>query len=375
MHPKLPPSHRRRAELATAAAAATLLAAAAVLWHWNKPVWADTSMTSQAPRIALAVLGDSDSHGFHDSVAFPPGGSARGGSFRSTTFQWTEVLARLRGDQLDLGPKQVWGHRRSWVADILGGLGMPARHPVKDDHLFNMAISGAVCADLMQGPRRQAPRLVALMDREPQRWRDGIIVVRLGINDLGDADTLEALSRDPRDARVAARIAGCLQHIRQAVSLIRERHPAVRVVVSGLFNNVHWARNHARWQSPQAQGNIALGLAPFDDAMRQMVASGEAAAFFDDQRWFAGLWGGRSAEGLPAYRTVRVGRGFEVANSDGDHPRHATLADGHAGAVWNALWARALVALINDRLGAGVRPIADDEIVALLDPDARLGLR
>lgn len=374
MHQNQLPS-RRRAWLAAATAAAALLATAMALSISNRPVWADTSMTLSGPRIALAVLGDSDSHGFQDTVAFPPGGSARGGSFRGTTFQWTEVLARLRGDQLDLGPKQVWGQRRSWVADILGGLGMPARHPVKDDHLFNMAISGAVCADLMHGPRRQAPRLLALMDREPTRWRNGIVVIRIGVNDLGDAETLEALSRDPRDAQVAGRIAGCATHIRQAVSLIRARHPTVRIVLSGLFNNVHWARNHARWQTSRAQENIAAGLAPFDDSMRQLASGLEATAFFDDQRWFAGLWGGRTPEGLPAYRTVRVGRKFEVANSDGDHPRHATLADGHAGAVWNALWARALVALLNERFATGVRPIADDEIAALLDPDGHLGLR
>lgn len=332
-------------------------------------------MAPEGPRIALAVLGDSDSHGYHDTLSFPVGGSARGGPFRPGTFQWTEVLARLRGDQLDLGPKQTWGLRQSWAADILGWVGIPSRHPVKEDHLFNMAISGAVCSDLVHGPRRQTQRLLALMNREPDRWRTGIVVIRIGINDLGDADTLEALSRDPRDAQVAARIVACAAHIRQAVALIGQRHPTVRFVLTGIFNNVHWARNHSRWHSHQAQANIAAGLAPFDDAMRAIVASVKAAAFFDDQRWFDQLWGGRNADGMPAYRSVRVGQGFVVNNSYGDHPRHATLADGHAGAVWNALWARALIALVNERFGSNFRPIEEGDIAALLDPEGRLGMR
>ncbi len=332
-------------------------------------------MAPAGPRIALAVLGDSDSHGYHDTVSFPVGGSARGGPFRPGTFQWTEVLARLRGDQLELGPKQTWGLRRSWAADILGWVGIPSRHPVKEDHLFNMAVSGAVCSDLMQGPRRQAQRLLALMNREPDRWRTGIVVVRIGVNDLGDADTLEALSRDPRDARTAARIAACVTHIRAAVALIAQQHPTVRFVLTGIFNNAHWARNHARWHVPEAQANISAGLAPFDDAMRGVVADLKAAAFFDDRLWFERLWGGRASDGRPGYRSVRLGKGFEVTNSDGDHPSNATLADGHAGAVWNALWARSLVALANERLGAGLRPVEDEEITVLLDPEGRLGMR
>jgi len=359
--------------IALAAAVAIALHVAASLWLL--PRFDDPTMQPACHRIPLAVLGDSDSHGYHDTVSFPVGGSARGGSHRQGTFQWTEVLARLRGDQLDLGPKQVWGLRRSWAADIIGWFGIPSRHPVKEDHLFNMAVSGAVCEELTQGPRRQAPRLLALMSREPERWRNGIVVIRIGINDLGDADTLEALSRDPRDARVSARIATCAMHIRQAVALIGQRHPSVRFVLAGLFNNVHWARNHSRWLSPRAQANIAAGLAPFDDAMRSIVASVKTAAFFDDQRWFDMLWGGRNADGLPGYRSVRLGKGFEVGNSDGDHPRHATLADGHAGAAWNALWARALVTLVNERLGGNVRPIEEGDIAALLDPDGLLGMR
>ena len=61
------------------------------------------------------------------------------------------------------------------------------------------------------------------------------------------------------------------------------------------------------------------------------------------QAWFAARWGTRAETGRPDYRTVRFGPRFEVGNTAGDEPRHATLTDGHAGSVWNALWAQSLV--------------------------------
>src|SRR5690349_12364250 len=52
--------------------------------------------------IPIAVLGDSNSQSYHDDTWFPP--HERGGPLRASTFQWTEVLARLRGSELDMGP-------------------------------------------------------------------------------------------------------------------------------------------------------------------------------------------------------------------------------------------------------------------------------
>ena len=59
-------------------------------------------------RMRLAVLGNSDSHAFHDSVSFADGSPERGGPQRAVTFQWTEIIARLRGDAIDQG---AWGAR------------------------------------------------------------------------------------------------------------------------------------------------------------------------------------------------------------------------------------------------------------------------
>ena len=98
-------------------------------------------------------------------------------------------------------------------------------------------------------------------------------------------------------------------------------------------------------------------------------------AFFDDQAWFAARWGSREATGMADYRRVRFGSRFEVSNTGGDDPRHATLQDGHAGTVWNALWAQSMVELINERFGLNIPGLTTDELVNFVDADGQLGMR
>jgi hypothetical protein len=332
----------------------------------------NTPATSTAA-LPLAVLGDSDSHSYHDGVWFPVGSAERGGPYRSTTFQWTEVLARLRGDRFDLGAWERGGTRRT-IARLQDAVGLPSRTPRKEDYRHNLAFTGAECADLMRGSARQAPRLLRLMDQAPRRWRDGIVVIRIGTNSFGKANSLDRLARHPDAEDVQATITRCIADIGEAIALLRSRHPQTRFVLVGIFDNAHWPKYFARWQSARELTNIAAGLDRFDAALKQLAQRDAAIAFFDDRGWFAQRWGTRGADGQPAYRALRLGR-FVVSNSSGDHPRHSVLRDGHAGAVWNALWAQSLVELLNARFATRVRPIDDAEIVRLLDPDAALGMR
>ena len=62
-----------------------------------------------AGAIPLAVLGDSDSHAYQDSILIPLSSGKRGGKFRATTLQWTEVLDKLRSTQINQGAWGVWG--------------------------------------------------------------------------------------------------------------------------------------------------------------------------------------------------------------------------------------------------------------------------
>lgn len=322
------------------------------------------SAAPPADRIPLAVVGDSDSHGYHDDRAFPPGSPERGGRLRDTTYQWTEAVAALRGQAFDLGEREVTG---TWgrAARVLRMVGIDARAPRKLDHRYNFAVSGQGCDDLMGGKSRQVPELIRLMNEDPVRWRRGVVVIRMGVNTFGKAGELDRLARDPRDPEVVRAIDTCVAQIRTAVDAIGAAHPATRVVVVGIFDNRHWASYLTRWRQPADQTNISAGLDRFDQALQRLASDRPQVAFFDDRAWFTSLWGGRDAQGVPAYRTVAFGP-LQVSNSVGDEPFHATLADGHAGTVWNVLWAQSLVDLLNRRFGLGVAPLAEAEMVPLL---------
>lgn len=355
--------------LLAAGCAAAIAASAALVILSAVMDSADGSIsTTSHSTIPLAILGDSDSHSYQDRLAFGNDPQARGSTYRSMTFNWPEMLAQLRGKQLDLGKWGIWGNRRELFALIREVFGMPARLPRKEDYRHNFAISGAICSDLMTGRYRQAPRLLSLMDLEPERWRNAIVVIRIGVNSFGGGRSLDALADDPATPDVLATMDTCVQYIQQAVDLISERHPHTRFVLVGIFNNAHWPKNLEKWQSHAQLTHISMGLDHFDHALRALAgAAPKQRLFFDDRAWFKHLWGTRNPAGKPSYRTVDLGGKLQVTNTAGDEPWHSVVQDGHAGTVWNGLWAQALIDQLNVHFELGIEPISTEEILEAID--------
>lgn len=343
------------------------LSAAMILALWSDGMHSATDVHPlPAGAVSLAVLGDSNSHSYQDRIAFPPGSAERGGALRPMTFQWTEVLGRLRGTEIDQGPWGVWG-RPPAVAWARGLLGFSAgRTPRKEDYLFNFAKSGATCFDLLSGRVRQAQNLVALMDREPERWKHGVVVIRIGLaNWMG---LLDLQSRDPEAPEVRQIIRFCTEEIGRTVALIHASHPQARIMVVGIANEADDPLQAGKWQSATESANINAALDAFNGELRKIATGRTQVAFFDDLAWFKARWGARDASGKPDYKTVEIGPGVRVSNTLGDGPGNALLADAHGGAVWNALWAQSLVSRLNEAFGLQLKPIDNAEILGLLEP-------
>ena len=322
---------------------------------------------SNASRVLVGMLGDSDTAAYQDHVTFPPTGEQPGGAFHAITLQWPEVMARMRLTQVDLGEWAVWGVRR-WasMARVRDGLQLPWRGPRKETHQNNLAWASG-CESLTSGPWRQAQRLVDVMDEQPERWKTGVVVIRSGVNSFGKEVDLALLSVDPDHATVKFKMSKCVEQIRAAVTLIHGSHPATRIVLVGIFNNADWVPYLSRWQSKAEQVNLNRGLDHFDHALRSMAAADPRLAFFDDRAWFARHWGRRDPEtGLPNYRAVQIGDVISVNNSAGDNPENASLANLHAGLVWNLLWSQALLQLVREQFGTQIDPMTEDEIAAYL---------
>ena len=314
--------------------------------------------------VALAVIGDSDSHAYQDRVYFPASEAPRGGLHHATTLQWTEVLHRVRATEIDQG---TWGRygTAGYRARVHDWLGMPTRTPAKQDFRYNFAVSGASCVDLMER-QRQVPHLLQLMDESPARWRTGVVVIRIGVNSFAQRESLNRLAANPADPKVLGTVDRCIASVRTGVAAIHARHPGTRIVLVGIFDNAHVARNFELWRSPRQLANLQPALDRYDQALLAMAERDERIAFFDDRRWFANRWGSRDAEGKPGYRPVSIAGRFSVTNTAGDAPSNATLLDGHAGTAWNAMWAQSLVVLLNARFGLGLTPIRDEEILPLV---------
>ena len=334
---------------------------------FRRPLAAVAAESALPPgRIRLAVLGDSDSQSYHDTLMLG-NPDMRGGPRRATTWQWTEVLTRLRGDQIDLGEWGAWGtgKYRAYFDEAFGSL---SRTPPKDDYRYDFAVSGASCSQLMGHPLREAIRLVDLMDTEPQAWRGGIVLIRIGVNDVGGHDVLDELSRDRTASRPNALINACIGAIGETVALIRKQHPDTRIVLVGVLSNADWSVEFGNWQSASEIANIDAGLDLFDNGLRRLAAADRHVYFLDDRAWFRSLWGTRDDHGRPLYRTVHLSPGWAITNTSGDDPHNAVLSDGHAGVVWNTLWTQHLVTSLNAAFGLHLKPVTDAEVIGFLQP-------
>lgn len=352
------------------AAVAVVLAAMAVVFTLT--IWSDgMGSTPKNPNppsasIPLAVLGDSNSQSYQDYDWFPATSNERGGPRRARTFQWTEVLARLRGQELDLGPWVRWG-RAGVVARAREWLGLNGgRAPRKEDYLYNFANSGAACKNLMGGRFRQAPRLVELMNEDPERWTRGVVVIRIGVNNW--AGQLDTQAKDPLAPEVLETLTYCTGEIRKAVELIHASHPSTRILLVGIPNEADDPANFNRWRSAKDTANIRAALLRFNSAIREIAAGNPRLAFFDDLAWFERRWGSRDASGAPAYKTFAVGPKLRITNTAGDEPNNLLLGDHHLGVVVNALWTQALIASLKDVFGLPLTPISDEELLRFLDP-------
>jgi GDSL-like Lipase/Acylhydrolase family len=310
-------------------------------------------------RVRVAVIGDSDSHAFQDTFTFGAGGTARGGALRASTLQWTEVLDRLRGTQVDLGRWGTFGHSGR-IVRIASWVGLGLRTPRKMDFAFNTAFSGARCGSLA-GHWGQVAQVARLLRASPAAWDRGAVVIRIGINDLGRREVLEAVVADGLGEAQRALIGDCTDAIIAGARALRAAHPRVGILLVGIADNANWPPNFERFRSPEAMQRLAALHDAFDDALRGFAAGAPQVAFLDDRAFFREHWGGRAADGTPAYRAVEIA-GRRVSMSQGDAPEHAVLQDGHAGTIVNALFAQRLTELLATRLAAPVPPITDAEL-------------
>lgn len=352
-------SHPRKISFVTALAA---LAAGCLLAVLLLRRWAAQDLPSPNPSaVPLAVLGNSDSHAYQDDLWFPLDGDLRGGKQRATTLQWTEALATLRRDSIDQGP---WG-RRGVTPRLARGLalvGVNLRTPPKTDFAFNMATSGARCEHLVS-PLGQGRNLGNLLRRDPGAWERGAVLIRIGINDIGQREILDAVAAG-RPGEAHALSDACVANISVTVAEIRAISPNTAIVLVGIADNSLWPPNLDLWRTGVESTRIQAFLDRYDDSLRQLAARTPRVAFLDDRAWFRTTFGGRDGDGVPQLRAQCVG-GVELSYHQGDDLDAAILADGHAGTLLNLLWSVSVVEALRGLGLTGVPAVTPAEVEKL----------
>ncbi|MEL7311442.1 MAG: GDSL-type esterase/lipase family protein [Pseudomonadota bacterium] len=316
--------------------------------------------------IQLAVLGDSDSHSYGDTIWFPKHEGMRGSAFRDTTYQWTEILDRLRHHEVFQGEWDTWG-RSGRLASLAQRLGLGIRMPRKRDYRFNFAWSGARCEDLGNGKVGQTSHLLRTIDASPSLWANGIVQIRIGINDLGTRQFSDRVAAEGLSERVKTKTDVCIDAVRQSVAALRSESPELKIVLVGILNNSDWPPFFDLWQSRREQNNINAMLDRFDDSLAELAAQDGAVAYFDDRDWFERHWGGRDRDGLPDYHSVDVAAGLSISNTQGDSYENAILADGHAGTMLNAIWVRDFIDFLNETWDLKLTPVTSVELESLAE--------
>lgn len=318
--------------------------------------------------VRLGVLGDSDSHSYRDSVR----GVRRGGIFHDVTLQWTDVLTQTRGHYLDMGAVRTWG-TRGIIARLRARLGLEARTPRKLDYRYNYALSGARCASLGSAWPGQAQWLASAIRSRPGQWTNGIVVIKIGVNDLGQKSHLDQYARTGITDAERALITACAQEISRAVETVREAGPTVRIVVVGVADDSSWPPDAVPWRSSLETTRIRSVLDLFDQTVRSAVSK-PGVVFMDDRRWYYDHWSDRDSRGQAQVSGRNLGGAKDVTNTRGDEPVNLMLADGHAGTIANGFWARHLIRMLNDTFGTAIPPLLDAEIAQLADPSGAYGI-
>jgi hypothetical protein len=327
-----------------------------------------TRLLKKGP-IRVAVLGDSDSHAYNDRV----NGVRRGGEYYLCTYQWTDILSDLRAEDFDFGEKGIWGTRRRY-AIMKEWLGLESSTPRKYDYRYNYALSGLGCSSLLTEWPEQARWAIDQIKGDQSHWDNGIVVIKIGINDLGQLHHLEEYAKTGLTPDVRQRVKACINYIATAVKRIRKASTTVHIVLYGIMDNSKFPLPSEVSFDPKQLEMIRSVLDLFDTGLRELAERDSNTVVVDDRIWVDHYWPNVGIAPNLNLTQVFLGGSIGVSNTKGDHPRNIMLQDGHAGTISNGLWSRELIHRLNDSFGYGISPLLDGEIAALADPDGVLGI-
>lgn len=293
-------------------------------------------------RIPVAVLGDSDSHSFADRFD-----NVRGGEFGEVSYNWTQLWNLLYPEEVEQGTMGVWGTHYA-IARVMYRLGLRAKAPRKFDFQHNYAYSGQGCDSLLHNWPYQARWLQQTLRRDQDYWHNGLVIIRIGINDFAQYRHYGQWRETGLDNDSRSIVKACIDAIIETTEILLGSHEGVTVAISGVVRNYNAHPPTGNEFSQPDLDDYRLVeevLNYFDSELQQYSHSRPRVAFFDDKYWLASLFGDKAAGQHREF--AMIDDRFRVNYGSGDHPENIVLADLHGGTIYNGLWLRNMLQQIN----------------------------
>jgi hypothetical protein len=280
-----------------------------------------------AATLHIGVLGDSNSDEYRAD-------DNRGGTYASTTFNWVEILQRLR--DVDVG---AWGSRAE---------------PRRTGYEYNWARSGAKAGDL---PAQQVGLAQQVRDGKVQ-----YVILHVGANDFHPASTY----RDVYDGTVSG--AALQQKINSIIASIRSAIDAVetagaKVVVTSVPDAGLTPAYQITYPDAARRKVVTDAINVINSALSSDAAADANLVYSDLNVFYQQL----SAR-IDAEVNVVVGGEKIAMLTRGNEPHHVQLDDvsGHPGTVMSALMANGIfLAALSQGFGAVVTPLTDQEMLCI----------
>ncbi|MCG8315728.1 MAG: hypothetical protein MI976_21165 [Pseudomonadales bacterium] len=309
--------------------------------------------------IPVAVLGDSDSHSYRDKFD----NKARGGDFHSVSFNWAEVWNLLRGDEIDPGVFGEWGISYRY-ARFLHALDFTTQSPKKLDFAYNFAVSGLKCHSLLNSWPYQGQWLLQRLQKNPEFWSQGIVIIRIGINDFGQTEHLAHWESSDQTTTGVKLADNCIHQITAMAHKILDANQGIKIVLVGIARD-YYNPSTMRQLTTQRHENIEKVLSHFDNSLIKFSSSNSRVIFVDDFQWMHNYFQFFIGEPNTTIATT-LSNGFELFAKVGDHPSNMTLADGHAGTVHQGLWLQHLISNIKAHWNLPISQIKDNELTEIV---------
>jgi len=311
--------------------------------------------------IPIAVLGDSDSHSYRDGY----NNKSRGGDYHSVTFNWPALWDRFRPQEVHLGANGIWGtHYR--IARVKHWLGLTGRAPKKLDYEYNYAVSGLRCESLLQDWPYQARWLIKRLENDSEQWQNGVVVIRIGVNNLGSTKQLVRWGNTGLDDYAKEVVNTCVSQISDAIEQILASHRSVKIALLGMCRACNITDTYTVWPNLSQIDKRNTVLGSFDQKLITFAKHQDRVLFIDDVQWLIKRYGDRHNEPIK-FETTLADK-TKIISQQGDHPSNLILADYHAGTVYNALWLNNLIDQLNIGYQLHLSPLSEEEIYSAIKP-------